>query len=148
MSTSENEAVFRRFVEEGLNAKNIEAIQAEICAPELVLEAPGIPTADGQANGYEIFKQSVLGFTGAFGNLVCTLPYVVAEGDIVAADIAYHGTHDAEFAGVQPSHEDVHGGELWFVDFKDGKMTSVRICEYGTPLRTALIAAGAHGAHP
>ena len=47
------------------------------------------------------------------------------------------------------SHEDVAGGELWFVEFNDkGQMKNVRICEYGTPLRTAMIAAGAHGAHP
>jgi hypothetical protein len=140
--------VFRRFVDIGLNQNNIESIQAEICAPNLVLEAPGVPTPAGIAQGYELFKQSVLGFTGAFPDVKCTLPYLIAEGETVAADIAYHGHHENEFMGVPPSHEDVGGGELWFVDFQNGKMTNVRICEYGTPLRSAMIAAGAHGAHP
>jgi predicted ester cyclase len=148
MSKEQNEAVFRRFVAEGLNQNNLESFQAEICAPDLVLEAPGIKTQDGIDNGYELFKASVLGFVGAFPDVECTLPYVVSEGDVVAADIAYHGTQEGDFAGVPATHEHIHGGELWFVEFQDGKMKSVRICEYGTPLRAALIAAGAHGAHP
>ena len=148
MGSEKNAAVFRRFVDEGLNKPNIEAIQAEICAPDLVLEAPGIPTQAGIDHGYDVFLQSVLGFTGAFPDVVCTLPYLMAEGESVAADIAYHGHHEKEFAGVPPTHEDVKGGELWFVAFENGKMKSVRICEYGTPLRSALLAAPAHGAHP
>ena len=148
MSVDQNLKVFRRFVDEGLNNKNIAGIHAEICAPGLVLEAPGVPTQAGIAQGFAIFKQAVLGFTHAFPDVQCTLPYIVAEGETVAADISYHGHHENEFQGVPPSHQDVHGGELWFVEFQDGKMKNVRICEYGTPLRTAMIAAGAHGAHP
>ena len=148
MPAAQNEQVFRRFVDIGLNQNKIESIQAEICAPNLVLEAPGVPTNAGREQGYELFKQSVLGFTHAFPDVQCKLPFLVAEGETVAADIAYHGHHENEFMGVPPSHEDVAGGELWFVDFKDGKMTNVRICEYGTPLRAAMTAAGAHRAHP
>ena len=148
MSTEKNSALFRRFVEEGLNQKNIAGIQAEIAAPGIVLEAPGIPTAAGIAQGYELFEQSVQGFTDAFPDVQCTIPFLVAEGETVAADLAYHGTHEKEFAGVPPSHEHVHGGELWFVEFEGGLFKNVRICEYGVPLRAALIAAGAHGAHP
>ena len=94
MSAEQNAQVFRRFVDIGLNKNNIESIQAEICAPNLVLEAPGVPTQAGIAQGYELFKQSVLGFTGAFPDVKCTLPYLVAEGETVAADIAYHGHHE------------------------------------------------------
>jgi predicted ester cyclase len=148
MSAEQNAAVFRRFVEEGLNKKNINGIQAEICAPDLVLEAPGVPTQVGRDKGYEQFKLAVVGFTDAFPDVDCKLPYLIAEGETVAADIAYHGHHRKEFMGVAPSNEDVPGGELWFVEFQNGKMKNVRICEYGTPLRAAMIAAGAHGAHP
>jgi predicted ester cyclase len=148
MPAEQNQKVFQRFVEEGLNKKNIEAIQAEICTPDIVLEAPGVPTAAGRAQGYELFKQAVLGFTDAFPDVQCRLPFLIAEGETVAADIDYHGHHEKDFQGVPASHEDVHGGELWFVEFQNGKMKNVRICEYGTPLRAAMIAAGAHRAHP
>ena len=148
MSAEQNEAVVRRFVEEGLNQKNYEAMHDEICAPDLVLEAPGIPTADGQANGKEIYKQSVLGFVDAFPDVQVDIPFLVVEGDTVAADLAYHGTQEKDFAGVPATHEHIHAGELWFFEFEDGKIKTCRICEYGTPLRAALIAAGAHGAHP
>ena len=148
MPAEHNEAVVRRFVEEGLNQKNYEAIHEEICADGLVIEAPGVPMADGKANGKEIYKQSVMGFIGAFPDVQCTIPFLVAEGEAVAADLAYHGTHEKEFAGVPASHEHVKGGELWFFEFENGKIKTCRICEYGVPLRAALIAAGSHGAHP
>jgi predicted ester cyclase len=148
MSAEHNEAVVRRFVEEGINQQKIEAIHDEIAAPGLVLEAPGLPTAAGQANGYELFKQSVVGFVDAFPDVQCTIPFLVAEGDAVAADLAYHGTQEKDFAGVPATHEHVKGGELWFFEFEGGKIKSCRICEYGVPLRAALIAAGSHGAHP
>ena len=148
MSAEQNEAVIRRFVEEGLNQKNYEAIHDEICASDLVLEAPGVPTEAGKDNGNDLYKQSVLGFTDAFPDVQCDIPFLVAEGEAVAADLAYHGTHEKDFAGVPASHEHVKGGELWFFEFENGKIKSCRICEYGVPLRAALIAAGSHGAHP
>ena len=148
MSAEQNAAVIRRFVEEGINQQKIEAIQAEICAPDMTIEAPGVPTAAGHANGYDIYLQSVIGFVGAFPDVQCTIPFLVAEGDAVAADLAYHGTHEKEFAGVPASHQHVKGGELWFFEFENGKIKTCRICEYGVPLRAALIAAGSHGAHP
>lgn len=142
--SNQNVEVFKRFVEIGLNQKDIMSILNDICTTDLVLEAPGVQTQAGIDQGLEIFKQSVLGFTGAFPDVQCTMPYLIAEGDTVAADIAYHGTHETEFAGVPPSHKHVKGGELWFVEFRDGKMKNVRICEYGQPLRAALVEAGAH----
>jgi len=148
MSAEQNLEVFRRFVEVGLNGKDIMSISADICTPDLVLEAPGIPMAKGREQGLEVFNQSVKGFTDAFPDVQCTMPYLFAEGDTLAADIAYHGTHEQDFAGVPATHEHVKGGELWFVEFENGKMKLVRICEYGTPLRSALLAAQAHGQHP
>ena len=41
---------------------------------------------------------------------------------------------------------EVRGCDLF--EFENGKIKTCRICEYGVPLRAALIAAGSHGAHP
>jgi predicted ester cyclase len=140
MSVEHNIAVFEKFVEIGLNKKDLLSIADEILAPDLVLEAPGIPTEAGKTNGNELFRQSVLGFVGAFPDVKCSMKYTAAEGDTVAVDLPYEGTHLKEFAGVGPTGMYIHGAELWFVEYADGKMKNVRICEYGTPLRSLLLA--------
>ena len=146
MSVEQNKAVVERFVAEGLNNKNIAGIMSEIGASDLVLEAPGIPTQAGKDNGYDLYQQSVQGFTDAFPDVQCKIEYIIAEGDSVSFDISYQGTHEKEFAGVAPKHEHIHGAELWFIDFNaEGKMKNVRICEYGKPLRTAMLDEQAHG---
>lgn len=144
MSVEQNVAAFQRFVEVGLNQKNFLSIAEDLLAPDLVLEAPGVPTEAGKANGKEIFIQSVQGFVGGFPDVVCTMKYTLAEGDTVAVDLPYEGTHKGEFAGVHPTGVFVKAAELWFVEFQGGKFKNVRICEYGSPLRTLLLA----GVHP
>jgi predicted ester cyclase len=136
----QNKEVFRRFVEVGLNKKDVLSISNDICQPDLTLEAPGVPTAAGHAQGHQIFNDSVVGFTTAFPDVDCTLEYLVADGDTLAADISYHGTHEAEFAGVPATHRHIKGGELWYVNFENGKMKHIRICEYGVPLVPQLLA--------
>lgn len=131
-------AVFKRFVEVGLNRKNMMAIADEILAPDLVIEAPGVPEAAGRAAGKDIYIQAVVGFTDAFPDLECTIPYMVANGTSVAADIAYQGTHKGEFLGVPATGKNVKAGELWFCRVVDGKINYVRICEYGAPLMALL----------
>ena len=148
MGVEENKAAVRRFVDEGLNNKNIDGIMAELCTPDCTLEAPGVPTAAGHANGYQIFRDAVYNWTDAFPDVQVRLEHLLVDGDTVSFDLPNDGTHKKEFAGVPPTNEKSHGAELWFVECENGKFKHVRICEYGTPLRAALIAAQAHGAHP
>lgn len=145
MSVEQNKAAVQRLLEEGWNNKNIAGIMSELVAPDAVLEAPGVPTQAGKENGYALIQQSIQEFTDAFPDLQCQIKHIVAEGDIVSFDVAYQGTHEKDFAGVPAKHEHIHGGELWFIDFENGKMKSVRVCEYGTPLRMAMLNAQAHG---
>jgi len=138
-SPARNLETCRRFVEIGLNQKNLASIAEEILAPDLVLEAPGVPMSAGRAQGNAIFHQAVGGFVAAFPDVKCWIPYHAADGDAVAIDIAYEGTHRAEFMGVPATGKHIRAGELWSIEFDDsGKMKNVRICEYGTPLRALL----------
>ena len=140
MSVEQNQACFDRFIEEGLNQRKVLEIADEICNPDLVLEAPGVPTADGHKEGFAIFKQFAGGFVDAFPDIDCSLKYSIGEGEIIAFDIRYKGTHKKEFGGVPATNKFIDGGELWYVTFEGGKMKSIRICEYGTPLRLMLLA--------
>jgi len=149
MSEEQNIATIKKFVDVGLNQKSIDSILAEILNPAIALEAPGVPTAAGAAAGYQIFREAVFGWTDAFPDVQVDLASLIVNGESGSFDLPYHGTHTKEFAGVPPSNEVVYGAELWFVQFDgEGKFLNVRICEYGTPLRSAMIAAAAHGAHP
>lgn len=149
MPEQQNIETIKKFIEVGLNQKKIDSIMAEICAPDVVLEAPGVPTAAGQANGYQIFREAVFGWTDAFPDVKVDTASLIVNGESGSFDVPYEGTQVKEFAGVPATNEKVKGAELWFVQFDgNGKFKNVRICEYGTPLRAALIAAQAHGAHP
>lgn len=149
MSVEQNIATIKKFVEVGLNQKSIDSILDEILAPDVVLEAPGVPTAAGQAAGHQIFREAVFGWTDAFPDVEVQIASLIVNGESGSFDLPYSGTQVKDFAGIPATNEKVHGAELWFVQFDgNGKFKNVRICEYGTPLRAALIAAQAHGAHP
>ncbi len=144
MSVEQNVAAFQRFIEVGLNQKNLLSISDELLAPDLVLEAPGIPTEVGKTDGKRQFEQSVIAFVEAFPDVKAYGKFVVAEGDTVSVDLPYEGTHKKEFAGVAATNVYIHGAELWFVEYENGKFKNVRICEYGVPLRSALLAVPVH----
>lgn len=134
-----NVACFNRFVEEGLNQKKIGSMVEEIVAHNLIMEAPGVPMMDGRLNGMEIFRFFTTAFIDAFPDVKCSLAHCISEGDVVAVDILYEGTHAKEFAGVPATNKYIKGGELWFMKFANGKIRHLRICEYGTPLRNMLL---------
>lgn len=149
MSEEQNIATIKKFVDVGLNGKAIDSILAEILNPAVALEAPGVPTAAGAAQGYQIFREAVFGWTDAFPDVKVDVASLIVNGNSGSFDLPYSGTHAKDFAGIPATNELVHGAELWFVQFDDeGKFLNVRICEYGVPLRGALLAAQAHGAHP
>lgn len=134
-----NVACFQRFVEEGLNQKKIGQIADEIAATNLIMEAPGVPMIDGRLKGLDIFKFFTTTFIDSFPDVQCSMAHCIAEGDVVAVDILYEGTHAKEFAGVPATNKYIKGGELWYMQFANGKIRNLRICEYGTPLRAMLL---------
>lgn len=134
-----NVACFERFVEEGLNQKKVGDLIEELVTSNIIMEAPGVPMIDGRLNGKEIFRFFTTSFVDAFPDIKCSLAHCIADGDIVAVDILYEGTHAKEFAGVPATNKYIKGGELWYMHFNNGKISNLRICEYGTPLRAMLL---------
>jgi predicted ester cyclase len=135
----QNVACFDRFVEEGLNQRKIAEIADEIVNFNIIMEAPGVPTMDGRLKGYDIFKFFTSTFVDAFPDLKSSLASCIADGDVVAVDILYEGTQEKDFAGVSTSHRHIMGGELWYMRFNNGKISHLKICEYGTSLRSMLL---------
>ncbi len=117
MSTEENKAIVRRFVDEVQSKGNIDAID-ELCSPEFVNHSapPGVPS------NCEGVKQVTAMFRQAFPDSYFTVEDMVAEGDKVATRKTFHGTHLGEFMGMPPTGQQVSIGLIDIVRIVDGKV--------------------------
>jgi predicted ester cyclase len=117
VSTEENKALVRRFVDEVQSAGNIDAID-EICSPEFVNHSalPGVPP------NCEGVKQLAVMFRQAFPDSYFTVEDMMAEGDKVATRKTFHGTHEGEFMGIPPTSRRVSMGLIDIVRIADGRV--------------------------
>jgi predicted ester cyclase len=117
VSTEDNKALVRRFVDEVQSAGNIDLID-EICSPEFVNHSapPGIP-ADCEG-----IKIVTVMFRRAFPDSYFTVEDMMAEGDKVATRKTFHGTHEGEFMGIPPSGRSVTMGLIDIVRISEGRV--------------------------
>ena len=106
MSTEQNKAVVRRFIEEALNKQNFAAVD-ELFAPDYVNHMiPG---------GREGFKQFLPMLPSAFPDLKMhnSIEHLIAEGDYVVARITFHFTNAGkEATGSDLSEYRVANGKI------------------------------------
>ena len=97
MSTEENKAMVRRFIEDVFNKQNVSALDGFL-APNVVHHSlpPGMP------RDREGFKQLVSVLLAAFPDFHSTVEDMIAEGDKVVARATTGGTHKGEFFGIPP----------------------------------------------
>jgi len=117
VSTEENKALVRRFVDEVQSEGNIDAID-DLCSPEFVNHSapPGVPS------NCEGVKQVTAMFRQAFPDSYFTVEGMVAEGDKVATRKTFHGTHQGEFMGIPPTGQQVSIGLIDIVRIAGGKV--------------------------
>lgn len=116
MTTEENKAHARRFVDEVVNGGNLALID-ELLAPDFVNHSapPGVPaTRDGT-------KAVMTMLRGAFPDLHSTIDDVIAEGDKVVQRTTAHGTMKGEFAGMPPSGKSATWQQMHILRFANGK---------------------------
>ncbi len=92
MSTEQNKANYRRFIEEVWNKGNLAVID-EIASPDLIAHflPPGTPP------GGESMKQSVASFRAAFPDVRITFEDLIAERDRIAVRCRITGTQRGPF---------------------------------------------------
>jgi steroid delta-isomerase-like uncharacterized protein len=95
VSTKDNKAIVRRFVDEVWSKGNM-AVADEVVAANVVDHNP-IP---GQAAGVEGIKQVVATFRRAFPDAQFRSEDMIAEGDKVVTRWTGRGTHKGEFADI------------------------------------------------
>jgi steroid delta-isomerase-like uncharacterized protein len=89
----------------------------ELIAPDVVDHNP-VPD---QAPGRDGFKQWMAAARTAFPDMRGTVEEVIAEGDLVAARMTWHGTHRGEFVGVGPTGKRVSFSAFHLVRFSQGR---------------------------
>lgn len=100
MSTEENKALVRRWVEELFNEGNLE-VADEIIAPDSVLHDPTLPDLPDGPEGH---KRFVGLYRAAIPDAHVALEdELLAEGDRVVSRWSAHGTHQGELMGIPPT---------------------------------------------
>ena len=117
MSAEENKALLRRWIE-AYNERDLEA-EAAVLAPDYVAHVPAAP---GPLEGLEAWRQFSGSFADAFPDIRLTIEDIMAEGDRVAARVAFRGTHSGEFQGIPPTGKEVAFSSIEVNRVREGKV--------------------------
>jgi steroid delta-isomerase-like uncharacterized protein len=117
VSEEENKAVIRRWID-AYNERDLQA-EADVLVPGFVAYVPAAP---GPLEGLEAWRQFSGPFAEAFPDLRLTVQDIAAEGDTVAARVAFHGTHRGEFQGIPPTDKEVAFSSMEFNRVVGGKV--------------------------
>ncbi len=119
MSSEENKALVRRFVEEFWNQGNTAAAD-ELMTDDATIILPG----QGQVSK-EGFKAFALGIRATFPDWHATVDDMLAEGDQVAEQWTGRGTHQGAFQAIAPT-----GKKVVLPGFVFYRVTSGKIAEF------------------
>ncbi|MCP8314223.1 MAG: ester cyclase [archaeon] len=119
MSTEQNKAITRRFIEV-INTGKFDQMGKFVDAK--VVDHNPFP---GQPPGLEGLKQVRSLIRKAFPDLRVAMEDIIVEGDKVVARIVGHGTHKGEFMGVSPTGKKVSITAIYIVRVAGGKIVEL-----------------------
>jgi Predicted ester cyclase len=101
-----NKRILNRHFDEVLNEGRLDVID-EIYGDRYVLDAPvqteGSVGAHGETRGRDGLKRRVVLFRTAFPDIHFTVDDMLAEGDRVAVQYTFSGTHTGQFVELEPT---------------------------------------------
>jgi len=112
-----NKAVVRRWIEEGLNQKQVEVIE-ELAGPNYLLYWSPVPTPVD----FPSYKQLITSGLSAIPDFHIEIHALIAEGDCVTARMTQSGTHVGEFAGVPGTGKHITQPAIAIYRIEDGKV--------------------------
>jgi len=113
----ENKAIVRRWIET-FNNPYTPQTEVDVLAPGYIAHAPGLP---GPLD-LEAWTQFTAAFVEAFPDLRLTVEDIFSAGDMVAARVAFQGTHRGEFQGIPPTNKQVAFSSIEIDRMVDGKV--------------------------
>jgi predicted ester cyclase len=120
MSTEENKAIVRRFLEGIFSHGNPDVVD-ELAAPDFVVHDPSSEVGEVDVQGV---KGSISWSHSAFPGLRVKIEDQVAEGDKVATRWRVRGTHQGEMMGAAPT-----GNEVTFTGTQTDYISDGKIVE-------------------
>jgi steroid delta-isomerase-like uncharacterized protein len=127
LRTETNKAILRRHFEEVLNHGDLAVID-EIYADGYVLDAPvetdGSVRERGETRGREGLKRRVVLFRTAFPDIQFAIDNVIAEGEQVAVQYTFSGTHTGAFGELQPTGRRVSVTGILVAALANGRIES------------------------
>lgn len=96
MSTQDNKAIVKRFIDESFNQRNFDAVQ-DLVAPDMV-EHEAMP--EGAPTGIDGMRMMLNMTLRAFPDFRVTFQHLIAEEDKVVVSMIWTGTHEGEFMGI------------------------------------------------
>jgi steroid delta-isomerase-like uncharacterized protein len=119
MSTEENKALARRYIEEVFNQKNLATVD-ELNTPDFVLH-----NASMTIQGLEAYKQFLSMYLAAFPDAQTTIEDMLAEGDLVAERVTIRSTHKGDYMGIPPTGKQATVTAIYIIRFANGKGVEV-----------------------
>ena len=121
MSTEENKAVARRFVEvleeffRTGDADLMDSVLADNVVQHISAQPPEVRSREG-------FKQLLPALPQAFSDVLFEVENLIAEGDTVAFRLVWSATHQGEFFGIPPTGTRATVTEMHMFRIADGKV--------------------------
>jgi predicted ester cyclase len=116
-SAASNKEIYRRFVEQVLNAGDYE-VALRLLDPVVVSHSPLPEQQPGSAG----FIAALTAMRMAFPDLHALATHFVAEGDCVAARFQVSATHSGDFFGIRATGRKIHYEEQAVVRFAGGRI--------------------------
>jgi len=118
MAAEENKAIVGRYLEEAVNKGNLGVID-EVMDPNYVNPTIAIGRTPG---GAERYKQGVSQTRAAFPDIQVRIESMIAEGDLVAYQSVWSGTHLGEWRGIPPTGKRVEWQATCYRRVIDGRV--------------------------
>jgi steroid delta-isomerase-like uncharacterized protein len=117
MSTEQNKAVVRRFVDEVLNGRDLAVLDELAVQDHVEHNAP-----PGVEPGVEGLRMGLRQFFSAFPDFHSTVERQIAEGDYVATTYTNRGTHQGDLFGIPATGRAVAYTTMDVIRLQDGKI--------------------------
>lgn len=116
MTTENNKAIVRRFVEE-FQSKGREEVALEILADNFTDHSAVPPFTSDREGVIALFQM----LRGAFSGFRAEIHDQIAEGDKVTTRKTFSGTHTGEFFGIPPTNRPIQLGVIDILRLENGQ---------------------------
>lgn len=137
MSEHDNKQIIRRLYEDGWGKGDLEVIERTF-AQAHVLHWNDLKPADQHRTAEEV-KQIVRAYRSAFPDLQVTVNHLVAEGDRVAVQVTFVGTHTGEYEGFKPTHKKSSFTDMQIVRLQGGQIVESNLASGGLSYFSSIL---------